>query len=287
MNKRKLFLIVCCFLAFQSGINAQNDSVYHADFSKNYFKSYMLDTRDLILSPFKWNKWEWTGFAAFAGCSYFIMKNDLEIYEFFMKQKTDNTDRLSTLFLEPWGSGVYSMPLMALFYSHGLIFKNNRSKKTALLGIKAYLLTGIAVNIPKIILNRQRPYHGDEPNPNNWMGPFAKTHYKSYPSGHTTSVFALATILACEYKSTIWVPVLSYSIAGLSALSRINDTKHWFSDVLGGAVFGWSMAKLIHSANNWKLSFSPYSNGYSSGVFFSFPVGQKKPEAEFLLPPAN
>lgn len=272
MSKSGALHIIFFLIIFNQNLNAQNDSVYHSDFSSNYLKSYCFDSKDLVLSPFHWNKWEWTGAALFTGATYFIVKHDLRIYNYFQEQKTDKTEQFSKNFLEPWGSGVYSMSLMALFYFHGCIWDNSRSKKTALNGIKAYLITGIAVTIPKMLFNRMRPYQGLEPDPNQWKGPFAETFYKSFPSGHTTSVFAIATIVASEYKNTIWVPVLSYSIATLSGLSRINDTKHWFSDVLGGAVFGWSMAKLIHNANNWKLSISPYLNDKSSGLYLSLPV---------------
>ncbi|MBN2681098.1 MAG: phosphatase PAP2 family protein [Bacteroidales bacterium] len=272
-----VFLLVLLFgILLKNTAIAQKDSVYHADFSANYFKSYLTDTRDLLLSPLHWNKWEWGGAALFAGTSVLLINHDLQIYNYFQENRSEKTDRFSKNFLEPWGSGVYSMPLMTLFYLQGTICKNNRSKKTALLGIKTYLLTGVAVTIPKMLFNRMRPYQNPVPDPNQWRGPFAGTFYKSFPSGHTTSVFAVATILSSEYKNTIWVPILSYSIATLSGLSRINDTKHWLSDVFGAAVFGWSMGKLIHSANNWKVSLSPYSNGSTTGVYLSVPIGNNR-----------
>jgi len=267
------FVKILLFL-FPIVINAQSiDSLELSSYStkasinKQYFKSYFLDTKDFILSPTKWDKKEWIFFAGFTGTTILTISQDKKLYDFFQEQRSNTTDTISKYLLEPWGSGVYSMPTMALFYLQGCMFKNERSKKVAMLGVKSYLLSGVMVQIPKYLFNRHRPYHNDGPNV--WDGPFTGDYYKSFFSGHTTSVFAVATIVASEYNETIYVPVISYTIASFSALSRVNDNKHWVSDVFAGAIYGYAIGKLIYNHNNWKINISPYKNSETTGIALS------------------
>ena len=70
----------------------------------------------------------------------------------------------------------------------------------------------------------------------------------SFPSGHTSSAFALATSLTLSYpKWYIIVPV--YSWAGTVAFSRMYLGVHYPSDVLAGALVGAGSAWLTHYIN--------------------------------------
>lgn len=67
----------------------------------------------------------------------------------------------------------------------------------------------------------------------------------SWPSGHTTVAFALATSFARETHNKIF-DVAFFSLATLTAYSRLHDNKHWTSDVIGGAGLGILSARLVH-----------------------------------------
>jgi len=64
---------------------------------------------------------------------------------------------------------------------------------------------------------------------------------RSFPSGHTSSSFLVATIADDLYGSKIGVP--AYLLAGLTGLSRIHDNKHYLSDVIFGASLGIALGK--------------------------------------------
>lgn len=67
--------------------------------------------------------------------------------------------------------------------------------------------------------------------------------HASFPSGHSALAFATATALDRETEAG-WVPWVVYPIAGLVAWSRVQDDKHWTSDVVAGAALGaWTAAK--------------------------------------------
>ena len=58
----------------------------------------------------------------------------------------------------------------------------------------------------------------------------------SFPSGHASGSFALATVAEVCYGP--WVGVPSYALAGAIALSRIDANKHVASDTVAGALLG-------------------------------------------------
>jgi membrane-associated phospholipid phosphatase len=73
---------------------------------------------------------------------------------------------------------------------------------------------------------------------------------EAMPSGHTAMAFALATSLADDIKKP-WATAGLYTLAGAVAWSRINDNRHWFSDVAAGALVGITSAKL--ASGRWKI----------------------------------
>lgn len=62
----------------------------------------------------------------------------------------------------------------------------------------------------------------------------------SFPSGHTATAFAAATILHKEYGLTRspWYSVGGYAIATTTGVMRTLNNRHWVSDVLVGAAIG-------------------------------------------------
>lgn len=218
-----------------------------------YLKSHLLDTRDIFISPLKWNKKQLITASAIIGTTGFLFTQDRNIQQFSQKNRTAFTENISAYGLEPW-AGYYAFGTMGLYYLHGELFNNERSKRVSLLLLKTYAVTGLVVRIPKMVFGRHRPYNNTPADPFVWEG--LKGNKTSFVSGHTTCAFALATIFAQEYKDKKWVQILAYSIASCAGLSRIHDNKHWASDVLGGAAIGYAMGKLIYIKNNWNVNLS-------------------------------
>lgn len=61
----------------------------------------------------------------------------------------------------------------------------------------------------------------------------------SFPSGHTATAFAAATMLHKEYgESSPWYSIAGYTAAAATGISRILNNRHWISDVIAGAGIG-------------------------------------------------
>ena len=111
-----------------------------------------------------------------------------------------------------------------------------------------YIGVSIASNLMvifalKYAINRPRPYatypfldnQKTEPDP-------------SFPSGHSSSAFALATSLSLAYQKW-YVIAPAYTYATLTAYSRLHLGVHYPSDVLVGAAIGTGFAWLSHYLN--------------------------------------
>jgi hypothetical protein len=79
----------------------------------------------------------------------------------------------------------------------------------------------------------------------------------SFPSGHTSQAFAMATTLTLQYKKW-YVVVPAYLWAGSVGYSRMYLGKHYPSDVLAGAALGVASSYLGHVIT--KKLFRPKKN---------------------------
>ncbi|MBO4599585.1 MAG: phosphatase PAP2 family protein, partial [Bacteroidales bacterium] len=72
--------------------------------------------------------------------------------------------------------------------------------------------------------------------------------YNSWPSGHTATSFAGATILHKEYGLTRspWYSVAGYGVATATGVMRVLNNRHWVSDVLSGAGIGIMSGELAY-----------------------------------------
>jgi membrane-associated phospholipid phosphatase len=68
-------------------------------------------------------------------------------------------------------------------------------------------------------------------------------HFQSFPSGHSTTVFALAALCVLGFRLRAW-SVVPIAVAALVGVSRCAVGVHWPLDVLGGAFGGWLAAAL-------------------------------------------
>jgi len=94
----------------------------------------------------------------------------------------------------------------------------------------------------KYTINRQRPYIKY---PGQVYAYDASETGKSFPSGHTTIAFAVATSLSLQYKKW-YVVVPAYLWAAGVGYSRLYLGEHYPSDVLAGAAIGTGSAFLSH-----------------------------------------
>lgn len=91
----------------------------------------------------------------------------------------------------------------------------------------------------------------DAPNGESW----------AWPSGHTSSTMALATVLHNAYGPLVGVPM--FGLTGLVAVERMDSGEHHFSDIVFGAALGWVVAETVMKEHQPELlggRIVPYAN---------------------------
>ena len=98
----------------------------------------------------------------------------------------------------------------------------------------------------KYTIDRQRPY---EKYPDK-IRPIEPEDSPSFPSGHTTAAFSLATSLSITYPKWYVIAPSAIWACGVG-LARINQGVHYPSDVLTGAGIGVGCAFVNVYVNRW------------------------------------
>jgi membrane-associated phospholipid phosphatase len=90
-----------------------------------------------------------------------------------------------------------------------------------------------------------------------------------YPSGHTSTAFTAAGVIHHHFGNVWAVP--AYLTAAYIGLSRLQENKHYLSDVVGGAILGTYVAqKLTRKKDRGPgLGMSPFLTGRSFGAHLS------------------
>ncbi len=145
------------------------------------------------------------------------------------KQPLGDASKLGDLYGQVYPNAIYTLGMLG----HGYFAKGKRAYERANHMFKATLYAGLMTNILKYTVREPRPDAIKEKN--------------SFPSGHTTTAFVFATVVATEHE-WYW-GLLAFSGASLTAYSRMNDGRHFLHDVVAGMTIGASYGLGIYFAN--------------------------------------
>ncbi len=234
-------------------------------FNMDYVKGYWTDFANMVTSPARWDGWDWATAALVTGATVALYENDTKIQKWVLDNKTktssDIGDKVTLL-----GSGYLTAGLVGGMYLYGHVAEDSKAVETALLSVESFALTGVFVQVIKRAAGRHRPYTGDPYN--TWGGPSLASSNDSFPSGHSSSAFAVASVIAMEYDNYI-VPPLAYGVAAITGYNRMQHNAHWASDVFAGAAIGYFTGKAIvasHRNKDSRISFSPLLDGAPGAV---------------------
>jgi membrane-associated phospholipid phosphatase len=147
--------------------------------------------------------------------------------------------------------GTYGILTGVAYAGYSVIWDDDDAKETSLLITEALITSGVWTRIGKMIAGRERPsaaYDYSHDPGGKWSGPLGTidkrpnesvSKYDAFPSGHTATAFAIATVFAKRYSESSYVPILSYSLATIVGITRMIEHTHWASDVFAGACIGY------------------------------------------------
>lgn len=185
----------------------------------------------------------WHGAIALGGLSA-LMLIDNPAQRFIQRNRSGQSDDVAVAmrhFGQPEVFGTVTLGLVAA----GLMSGNQEVTRAGGRLAASLVLAGAATSGAKLLLGRPRPNQSLDAD---GFAPFSGQ--AAMPSGHTTVAFALATALSDDLNRT-WATVGLYTLATGVGWSRMNDNKHWLSDIAAGAAVGITSAKLVNG--HWRI----------------------------------
>lgn len=159
-------------------------------------------------------------------------------------------------YLTMLGDGIFVLLLGVVC----LLFVN---RSTGWLILISYLFSSLIVQFSKHVLfpDAMRPYFYLKSIPSFHAIPdFLYYEYHSFPSGHTASAFALATLLSFSVKNK---PIAALGLLGAACIvgfSRTYLSQHFLVDVMVGSLIGVTSVFLLRTAipSTWFTIQTPY-----------------------------
>lgn len=242
-------------------------------------KNWASDHGRIWTSPTRIKGTQWLIWGGVVLATGVMIANDEAIYRSIKDFQAEHelVDNASPLF-----SGLaegYPIPIAGLFLLSGWLFKDKKLVETGSLALQAIAHSFIVVQTFKHLTGRQRPSWDD--GKDHWWGPsgFFKRYedgqwakYDAFFSGHTVTIWSLATVIASQYNRTPWIPILCYSVATLSGLATITEDLHWISDVFVGMVVGYAIGRFVvkRRSSHWHIQPVVNQQGLGIGVSYAF-----------------
>jgi membrane-associated phospholipid phosphatase len=134
------------------------------------------------------------------------------------------------------------------FYLTGLATHSSHARNTGVLAAEGLAGAQIVCFVMKQAVGRAKP--SDIPPGGSLRDTWFKhdggiTNGGSFPSGHSASAFAVATVIAARYREHRWVPWVAYGAAAVLSVSRLPTQAHFPSDIFVGAAMGYSISRFV------------------------------------------
>ena len=143
--------------------------------------------------------------------------------------------------VENAAGGIPSALAVAGVFAAGRVVDNPRFRAMSYDLLGAALVNGFWTTVLKQSIGRKRPDESDR---------------LSFPSGHASNAFAIATVIERHYGGKAGWP--AYALASTVAVSRLQRDRHYLSDVLAGATLGYAVGRSVVRVNGRPLD-SPRS----------------------------
>jgi membrane-associated phospholipid phosphatase len=227
------------------------------------------DFRQQASAPFQMNQKEVIHLGEFAVITAGLVIADSRVDKFANNMRSNSQYvRKSSPIITQVG-GKYSFYFLGACGLYSLIGNDKRAQVTTLLATQALITSGVWTRVGKLITGRERPsasYTSSRDAGGEWYGlmhsinyynennKMPVSSYDAFPSGHTSTVFSIATVFAKMYSDKPAIPIIAYSTATLVGLSRLTEHAHWMSDVFVGAALGYLCGSQV--VNNYRKTFN-------------------------------
>ena len=201
-------------------------------------KRYVADSYAIVIAPVHWTVPDWERFGGVVLVVGGLMLADKSIDREMQQNRSRFTDRVSNATTR-FGGGLGPQVGVG-FLLTGYVLRDWNVRETGREILEAGFLSHLLDKwVLKPTFGRERPFESN----GETRFHFFSSH-DSFPSGHATEAFSVASVIAMRSKG--WVlPTVAYAAATLVAFDRVNDRVHFASDVVAGAILGTAIGRFI------------------------------------------
>jgi len=152
-----------------------------------------------------------------------------------------------------YGNGVVAGAVTAGMMVFGRLGRHDRVQAMGDDLAESMLMAGAASGVLKLTVDERRPSGGKH----------------SFPSGHTALAFSIAPVVAhhCGWQAGL----AAYTVASATGLARMEDRRHYLSDVLFGAAIGIASGREVCRGNGLRAALQHIRfSGNEFAVSFDF-----------------
>jgi membrane-associated phospholipid phosphatase len=148
-----------------------------------------------------------------------------------------------------------------------VFFRHPITRRAAWNSFKAVAIAQGITQVLKHGLNRRRP--GALQRPGHFDGPTLPSPETGlgFPSGHTTTAFALASAISATYRKP-YVTIPAFTLAGTVALARLNDFVHYPADVFIAAAMATWVGQVVSREKGEGKVYVALLSGNRAGLVF-------------------
>ena len=201
-------------------------------------KRYAKDSAALVTAPFHWDRDDASRAIGAGVIIGGLIAADPRIYRGIQDARSDFTDSVSAA-TTGFGAGGAVWTAGGLLCI-GLVSGQNGIRDMGRDSLEALTLTSVLNHfVLKPTFGRWRPF---ESNGTNRFEPFSG--HNSFPSGHATYAWSVASVVAMRAPGWI-IPTVAYGLATVVAFDRVNDQQHFMGDVVAGAIFATATGRFL------------------------------------------
>jgi membrane-associated phospholipid phosphatase len=126
------------------------------------------------------------------------------------------------------GGGTVMLPLVGGMFLAGRFSHDGTFRNATYDMAQAFIVNSTYTGLLKVAVGRPRPDGSDN---------------QSFPSGHASNAFALATVANAHFGAKVGIP--AYLAASAIGIARIEKNVHNLSDVLAGATLGYIVGRTV------------------------------------------
>jgi PAP2 superfamily len=207
---------------------------------KKFLKNILLDQRDIWTAPFRLDKSDQRWLIPLGTATAVFIATDRRTAG-GLTEDENNGDRVGfSRHVSDLGSQYSAAGILGILYITSRVKGDERMRETSLLGTEAVLNGLLVTGALKLVSQRQRP------DKDHASGEFFDGG-SSFPSGHATTAWALATVIGQEYgKGRPIVRIALYGVATAVSVSRYTGTSHFLSDVIVGSAIGYGIGRYVY-----------------------------------------